>query len=122
MIICSKGHPFVLLWLSSYLDDYRASWAYNTGKLPDKLIKRHPNLVHIEETKLFYPNYYELDKIIGEGVYYDWTEQYTIHLWYRMWKDYSKEEPNPINIKLWNNTFGQLSRRALYGTANLIYN
>lgn len=39
VIICSKHSLFLILWINSYLDDYRADvWAYNTGKVSNILL------------------------------------------------------------------------------------
>ena len=38
VIICSSQSPFLMLWINSYLDDYRADeWAYNTGQASVRL-------------------------------------------------------------------------------------
>ena len=34
VIVCSRTSPFLLLWVNSYIDDYRIEeWAYNTGQV-----------------------------------------------------------------------------------------
>lgn len=34
VIVCSRHSPFLLLWINSYIDDYRIEeWAYNTGQV-----------------------------------------------------------------------------------------
>ena len=36
VIVCSRHSPFLLLWINSYIDDYRIEeWAYNTGQVPN---------------------------------------------------------------------------------------
>jgi len=38
VIVCSRHSPFLLLWINSYIDDYRIEeWAYNTGQVPELL-------------------------------------------------------------------------------------
>jgi len=34
VIVCARHSPFLLLWINSYIDDYRIEeWAYNTGQV-----------------------------------------------------------------------------------------
>lgn len=120
IVVCSKDAPFLTLWINSYLDDYQVkTWAYNTGMVPYKLWKRYPHLVHVEERSLHRPNYAELDKIYGNDVV-NWNDNYSVHLWYRVWQK-SKlytVEPNEENIKTMNSTFGQIARQIFYGTTD----
>lgn len=118
IIICSKDAFFLILWINSYFDDYRADeWAYNTGKVPFNLARRYPHLVHVERTKLNRPNFNELNLLYGDRKW-NWNEHYAVHTWYRLWKDWSGMfkgvEPNITNINTLNNTFGEIARKILY--------
>lgn len=123
-IICSKSSFFLLLWINSYLDDYRINeWAYNSGKVPFKLAKRYPHLVHLEEYRINRPNFNELDQIWGPSKF-EWTENYLLHIWYRLWKTlspyYDGIEPDPHTIKIMNNSFGEIARNIYYGSSDLM--
>ena len=40
VIVCSQHSPFLLLWINSYIDDYRIEeWAYNTGQVRAGLVE-----------------------------------------------------------------------------------
>lgn len=122
VVICARDAPFLTLWINSYLDDYRVTtWAYNSGKVPYHLWRRYPHLVHVEKRSMHRPNYRQLEKIYGADIV-NWEDNYSVHLWYRVWKKSKlyKEEPNEINIRTMNSTFGQIARRILYGTTDFI--
>ena len=118
IIVCSKDSPFLLLWASSFLDDYRVRhWAYNSGIVPTKLANRFPNLVHVEPERLHRPSYTDLNSIWGP-LPFDWRRNYAIHLWWSHYLSIKKYtyEPNEEAIKSLNNTFAQIGRMILYGT------
>lgn len=123
IIICAPKALFLLMWLNSYIDDYREEWAYNTGQVPANLARRFPHLVHVETSRLNRPNFEELDQIWGPNTF-DWRNNYALHIWYRIWKDmspyYDGTEPDPITIKSMNNTFGQIARTIYYGKPELM--
>ena len=55
------------------------------GLVPYNLWKRFPHLVHVEETTLHRPNYFELEKIWRSETY-NWRDNYSVHLWFRLWR------------------------------------
>lgn len=112
IFLCEKQATFLSLWLNSYLDDYRIEeWAYNSGKVPWNLANRYPNLVYVEREKLLKPNFKHLDQLYGK-IIFPWKNQITMHLWYRLAKQWNflNTEPNEINIKSMNTTFGQMAK------------
>ncbi|ELU02941.1 hypothetical protein CAPTEDRAFT_222887 [Capitella teleta] len=124
IIVCSKHSFFLTLWINSYIDDYRVDeWAYNTGQVPFNLAQRYPQLVNVNKGRMVYPSYKELNKIWGSDSW-DWWNNYSVHLYYRLWKDTSPYfkgvEPDEHNVKGLNNTFGQMARMILYGTRDLM--
>ena len=126
VIVCNKNALFLKMFITAYLDDYRIEeWAYNTGKIPWKIWKRFPQLIHMEETKLNRPNFKELSLIWGPDTF-KWRDNYAVHTWYRLWKDqspyYHGVEPNEENIKTWNGTWGEMARTVLYGRADKMVN
>ncbi len=140
-IVCSSQSLFLHLWRQNFVEDYRTkTWAYNTGIVPTELWKKYPDLVHVEETSFFRPNFDELDQLWLDTPY-DWRENYAVHLWYHNWSHRSgyrktkglhkakiteehsrfwSTEPTYENIRTWNGTFGQLARYVLYGSPDII--
>ncbi|ELU02943.1 hypothetical protein CAPTEDRAFT_197966 [Capitella teleta] len=118
IILCNKESPYLMMWLNSFLDDYQVEeWSYNSGKVPYRLAKRYPNLVHVEADTMNRPNFKELHKIWG-SVIYDWRNNYAIHLWFRVWKTmspfYKGEDPDDTNIMVTENTFSRIARFILH--------
>ena len=118
VIMGAKHSTFLYLWLNSFLDDYKVGkWAYNSGKVPSKLAKRYPETVNIVPDKFHRPNWQKPH--IGK-IWFNqtcrWWENYTIHLWYRKYREaYKGPEPSLSNIKQWKGTFGQIARFILCG-------
>ena len=125
VIGCSKDSLFLTLWLNSYLDDYRMDeWAYNTGKVPYNLARRYPHLVYMEPTKINQPNFKDIAQIWSANHTFDWRNNYSVHILYRIWKDmsqyYNNIEPSPKTIKTMKNTFGEMARNIYYGSPEII--
>ena len=121
----APNSPFILLWIDAMLEDYNMdSWAYVSGAIPSKLALRYPTTVHLEVDKLHKPNWQEIDQIVGPKIY-DWSENYSVHLWYRLWEKNSlwsewKFTPDAESIKKLNTTFGQIARMIYYGSKEII--
>lgn len=118
IIVCSPSSPFLLLWQNYYLDDFRVGdWGYNSGTVPTRLVRRYPDLVHVEKTSLNYPGWGDVQRmILGDG-HYDHSNNYAIHLFIRKWPHlavlkYSKKV-NESEIPYWSNTYGAIVRSIL---------
>ena len=123
-IACNKYSLFLILWLNSYLDDYRMDqWAYNTGTVPFNLAKRYPNLVYMDPDRINRPNFKGIAKIWGPERF-DWRHNYAVHILYRIWKDktdfYEGIEPDPKTIRTMNTTFGEMARWIYYDNPTLL--
>lgn len=111
--------------MACYLSDscFQKLCLLSLFQVPWKLSKRFPYLVHVEETKLNRPNFNELDRLWGPNTW-NWRENYTVHTWYRLWKDrspyYYGVEPDSHSIKTWNSTFGEIARTILFGKPEII--
>ena len=119
--------PFMYLWMDRALNDYNVKkWAYISGTIPSTLIDRYykRGIVHIETATIHTPNSKHLNQLIGPDLY-DWSNNYAIHLWYRLWSEHNnwnkwKIDPNPESIKRSNTTFGQIARFIYYGSPNML--
>ena len=121
VIICSKSHTFLYLWLNSFFEDHQMVWAYNTGTIPSKLIERFPELVRVEKNKIHRPNWEELDMIWGETPY-PWRQNYAIHTWIRAAiRNKFTTYPTPESIKTMNSTYGEVARYVYYGSTDIIH-
>jgi len=71
-----------------------------------RLLKLFPALAHVEEKTLTYPYSKELDMLFG-NVTYDWSRQYSTHVWHRKTKTLPQ---SPKDITTLNSTLGQMMR------------
>ena len=118
-ILCTKHHPFLYLWLNSYYDDFREEWTYNSGVVSTRLMNRYKGLIHAENHTLHWPSWSNLAPIWGTKTY-DLSQNYAMHTWIRLAKNYLKEYPSPETIKTMNSTFGKIARTVFYGSPDLI--
>jgi len=118
IIISAKGAPFIRMLLEQY-DSYTGEnegWAYRSVKVTHELAKNFQNYVHIEEKSLQRPGWQELDEIYIKK--YNWTNNYSVHLWIRLQIDKNKKLiPNSVNkINCADTTIGEIARHVIYGS------
>ena len=127
-IMSAPKAPFMYLWMDRALNDYYMvkKWSYIAGKVPSKLVIRYckSGIVHVEAATIHNPHFTRLNQLIGPD-HYDWSSNYAIHLWYRLWAEHKnwnkwKIDPNPESIKKSNTTFGQIARLIYYGSPNML--
>ena len=66
-----------------------------------------PSLAHIEDETLVYPHWSRLELMFGSETY-DWSYQYSCHVWRRMADSKVPESPN--DIARLNSTLAQMMR------------
>ena len=122
VIVCEKHHPFLYVWLDTYYDDYeeyKHIWAFHSGNVPTVLIRRYPNLIHIEPMKFHRPGPHPdfLGSIWG-NLTFPWEENYSVHTYIRLLNKFPiiTEE----TIKTMNSTYGQMARQVFYGSKEMI--
>jgi hypothetical protein len=117
---------FIYLWIDTMLNDYQEDkWAYISGYMPTVLVKRFKNtgIVHTEPSSIHYPNHGEMRYLIGPEPF-EWSRNYAVHLWHRIWKQTKHYERVKINnatsIRTMNSTYGQIARKIYYGSPEMI--
>lgn len=120
IIIAAPNARFFNVWLDSYKDFRQDEWDEHSCIGPYLLAPKYPSLVNVDENRLNYPSGRMFHLIYYNN--YNWTRNYAMHLWFRK---YRKNNPpitdfNPKNIKTLNSTFGQLARRILYNTTDIM--
>ncbi|CAH1777223.1 unnamed protein product, partial [Owenia fusiformis] len=115
IILSEPGSKFLKIWINNYVDDQRSQWAYNSGRMADKLATRFPEDIHIEMTSLNRPSYLEVDQIFVKK--YNWHNNYAIHLLVRLWK---KHIPLETEINSSDTTFGEISRMVMHGSTDIL--
>lgn len=119
-IIISQPHSkFIKLWYESYRTFDDASWDRHAVKVPYKLWRHHPHLLHVESRSLQHPSWqkHELPYLYGKGMYYNWEHlNYAVHLWYRFYNI----DHDPDSIRNLDSTVGQLFRYIYYGEKKIL--
>ena len=82
--------------------------------LPAQLAKEYKKLIHTEANSMHKPYWGELHKIYGSQKF-DWSNNYSIHLWYRL----HGKEHTITEIDRMNSTYGEISRYTLYDSPKI---
>ena len=85
------------------------SFCRNCGRL----LELFPALAHVEDKTLVHPHWTELDLLFGKWTY-DWSGQYSCHVWRRLALPGSVPE-SPNDIAMLNSTLGQMMRHIYNG-------
>lgn len=110
-----RGAPFLRLLLEQY-HSYKGeeeAWAEKSVENTHKLAELYPHLIHIEETSLDRPSWFETDLMFNQV--YNWSQNYAVHLFIRMWPN-EKKPTGPEDILTARTTLGQLARRIMFGS------
>lgn len=98
------------LWYSHYryfTENSAAEWGKYSIYVPWKLSQYNPELIHVEHGTINRPNAGdEMAYLFTPGLYYNLTNNYAVHLWYRNHNvDYT-----PDSIKHLTTTIGRVFR------------
>ncbi|XP_064619665.1 uncharacterized protein LOC135483079 [Lineus longissimus] len=116
IMVTKPNATFLQIWHDKYRTFDDSNWGHHSVALPAILAKAHPNLIHTEKDTLNRPNYLERGYLYNKGMFWNWSRNYAIHLWFR----FHNQEHNEEDIKDINTTMGQLFRYILYGKMELI--
>jgi hypothetical protein len=113
IIIAEPQAPFIKLLLEQYKNYSfeRETWAFRSVEYPHLLSLRFPELIHVENTSLQHPSWYELEQIYIKV--YNWTENYAMHLWVRKWPGNLPESASDVDCL--GATLGEIARHVVYG-------
>jgi len=78
-----------------------------------RLLELFPAMAHVEDGTLVYPPVTQLDLLFGKWTY-DWSGQYSCHVWRRLALPGSVPE-SPNDIAMLNSTLGQMMRHIYNG-------
>ena len=87
VLMCAPGAPFARLWLQRMPAAFDGTWdAHSTG-LAELLRAEHPELVHIEPSRSFYPFMFTREDLakLFEELHTDLEGVYSIHMWAHLW-------------------------------------
>jgi hypothetical protein len=125
LILARKEAPFGRLWLSRMGAAFDGTWSNHSCFLPQDLSVQHPELIHVEPSRSFYPC-----KPSREGLRQLFEERgsdlngaYSVHLWNHLWAsrwrhDFSDFHAGQLTEKFIRNvdtTYNVAARRFLAG-------
>ena len=106
-IAAAPNARFLRYWFHSYRTFNQGWWGQHSVRLPWNLAMKHPNLIHVEMKSINRPNCgKERRYLVTEGLYYNLSLNYAVHLWYRHYN----VEHNLTSIRTLNNTIGRVLR------------
>jgi len=127
VLMCAPGAPFAQLWLERMPGAFDGSWdAHSTG-LAELLRAEHPDLVHIEPPRSFYPFMFTREDLakLFEELHTDLDGVYSIHLWAHLWwsrwrRDFSSFHGGRLNesyVRAARTTYAHAARPILAAAA-----
>jgi hypothetical protein len=119
-IMAEPGAPFLRLWSEAMAGSFDGSWSEHSTLLPQRLASLHPELIHIEPSRSFYPFMWSRDglrRLLVEREA-DLSGVLSVHLWAHLWweerrKDFSEVHAGMVSeqwIRTVDTTYGLLAR------------
>jgi len=82
------------------------------------LARRHPYLLHVEWFSIHRPNWDERQWLYTDGLLWDWSGNFAVHLWFRTHP--ADVRYDPLTIRSLNTTTGEVLRHIYYGDSRLL--
>jgi hypothetical protein len=123
LILARPGAEFLRLWLDGMADAFDGSWSNHSTFLPQKLSQQHPELIHVEPSRSFYPFMWtraDLHTLL-EGPRPNLEGAFSIHLWSHLWWEKRRRDFSDISgdlitegyVRTVDTTYNLLARRFL---------
>jgi len=122
-IMARPDAAFVRLWLARMPEAFDGSWSNHATLLPQRLAEQHPELVHIEPSRSFYPFMWTPSDLhtLLEGCERNLEGVFSIHLWSHLWwerrrRDFSTFSGDLLteeHIRKKDTTYNLIARRFL---------
>lgn len=94
LIMSPPGAEFGRRWLREMAETFDGEWSDHSGRLPWRLSRRHPDLIHVEPVRSFFPYACSPSGIqtLLEGCDRDLDGVFSIHLWLHMWASWWRRD------------------------------
>lgn len=103
-IMSEPGSEFCRLWLAQMKSAFDGSWSNHSTLLPQRLSEQHPERLHIEPARTFYPHMWTRAGIatLFDGCDPDFSGVVSMHLWSHLWwsrrrRDFSRFHGGRLN-------------------------
>ena len=118
ILISKKNATFLHIWRETYRNFTSTEWAYHSCQIPFQLHKQYPQHIHVDKDRLINPGYPSSHLIFDLHTKFDWSKNYAIHLYYRVYKH--RKTYNITTIRKLDSVFGQVSRYVLFGNSSIV--
>lgn len=123
LIMGEPNSAFFRRWLEQMPAVFDGGWSPHSCQLPNRLSLKHPEEIHIEPERSFYPFMWteqELGMLLNER-HHDWEGVYSLHLWNHLWWSPERLDFSLLNgdrfterfIRKGSNTYSLAARRFL---------
>lgn len=87
LIMAPAGSAFGRTWLAQMPAHLDGSWSGHSCRLAQQLWERHPDWIHVEPPRSFYPYMWTRERLraLFEGLESDRTGIFSVHLWAHLW-------------------------------------
>jgi hypothetical protein len=87
LLMAEPESEFARVWLERMPDAFDGSWSAHSTQLPELLRAEHPELLHVEPERSFYPYMWTREGIAAlfEERHPDFDGVYSMHLWAHLW-------------------------------------
>lgn len=123
LIMAEPGAPFVRRWLEGMPEAFDGSWSQHSCQLPHRLSRLHPEEIHVEGERSFYPYMWTKEDLhaLLEERHENWDGVCSVHLWNHLWwarlrldfSSFSGERLTERFIRGGGNTYALAARRFL---------
>lgn len=99
LIMAEPGAAFLRRWLERMPGAFNGSWSEHACQLPHRLSLEHPEEIHVEPERSFYPYMWTRPDIraLLEERHEDWEGVYSVHLWNHLWWSPERHEFSEFN-------------------------
>ena len=109
LILAKPSSRFLTFWYESYRTFDNSKWGVHSMQHPYLLSVVFPDLIHVEQKRIYSPNWFEIEKLFVQRV--PWNQNFAVHIWHR------HKYPIPKNFKdlaHLNTTLGEILRYIYY--------
>lgn len=127
-LIAEPGSEFARIWLDSMGEAFDGSWSAHSTLLPQRLSREHPEKVHIEPSRTFYPFMWSQQglRALFEEHHSDLGGVSSMHLWAHLWwsrlrRDFSTFHAGRLSeayVRAGETTYAAAAKPFLEGTAS----
>lgn len=115
VMLSRPDSEFLKIWYEEYRS-FRSKgrdvyWNEHSVKLPLRLAKENPDLIHIEGVKSFFYPHWKNPEILWKNSSQDFSQSYCIHLWESKWWGKYLKRLSPFRLRWAKHNFSKLYKQ-----------